>query len=98
MPKSTTSLGRTLENDIAAKYGGRRSPSSGASAFDKGDVRFDEYLAECKTTEAKSFSFKLATWDKAKQEALDLGKEPVMFVRFFDRDTGRHRDFKIEEI
>lgn len=97
-PSSTTSLGKTLEDSIASRFGGRRSPSSGANPFDKGDVRGDDYLAECKTTEAKSFSFKLATWDKAKDEAEQAGRTPVMFVRFFDRDTGKHRDFQIEEL
>lgn len=39
-PNSTTALGRTLEETVAATYGGRRSRSSGAAKGDKGDVRF----------------------------------------------------------
>lgn len=97
-PNSTTSLGKTLEDDISMRYSARRSPSSGANPFDKGDVRGEDFLAECKTTEAKSYRFTLAIWDKLREESVGTGREPVMFLRFFDRDTGKHRDFKIEEL
>lgn len=110
-PKSTTALGRELEEHVTKIYNGRRSRSSGANRFDKGDVSYDvnvhvderqgyvvSFLAECKTTEAKSFSLKKATWDKIVEEAHEQGKRPSMFIRFRDPDTGRYTDLVVRDL
>lgn len=110
-PNSTTKLGRTLEDDIAKWYDGKRSRSSGAARGDKGDVRFSifvedwvrgpsshEYLAECKTTEAKSVSIKREVWDKIEEEAKQVGKRPTLFLRFYDHDTGKHKDLVVRDV
>lgn len=111
--KTTTALGRTLEDRVAKDYSGQRSRSSGAAAGRKGDVRFKihvdhtgtdyiyedyEFLAECKTTEAKSFSIKRETWDKVVQEAREAGRRPCMFVRFYDEETGKHLDLVVRDV
>lgn len=109
-PKSTTALGRTLEERVAKDYSGQRSRSSGAAAGRKGDVSYDlpvtgprgtnyhSYLAECKTTEAQSISLKRSVWDKIEQEAMEQSRRPCMFLRFFDRDTGRHLDLVVRNV
>jgi hypothetical protein len=116
-PKSTTALGRTLEDRVAKDYNGQRSRSSGAAAGRKGDVRYNlsvhnnyerdpyygestkyQFLAECKTTEAKSFSVKKETWDKVVQEAREAGRRPCMFIRFYNDETGKHTDLVIRDV
>lgn len=109
-PRSTTALGRELEEYVTKVYDGRRSRSSGANRFDKGDISYTilmngnltpltyDFLAECKTTEAKSFSLKKATWDKIVEEAHEQGRRPSMFIRFRDPDTGRHTDLVVRDL
>lgn len=109
-PRSTTELGKTLEDRVAELYGGIRSKSSGAAAGRKGDVSYEivvdqpewhgvfNFIAECKVTEAKSFSLKKETWDKVAREARDAGRRPSMFVRFYNRDSGKHIDLVIRSI
>jgi hypothetical protein len=60
-------------------------------------IDFD-YLAECKVTEAKSFSLKKETWDKIKAEAEQYGRRPSMFIRFYDHDTGKHTDLVVRDV
>jgi Holliday junction resolvase len=99
--KTTTARAQKHENYIAKMYNGRRSPSSGASWADRGDVRFDisdfQFTAECKTTEKKSFSIKKETWDKIVEEAQEQNRRPCMFIRFED-ETGRMIDLVVRSI
>jgi hypothetical protein len=112
-PKTTTALGRTLEDRVAKDYNGQRSRSSGAAAGRKGDVRFKihidhtgtdyiyedyQFLAECKTTEAQSISIKRSVWDKVVQEAREAGRRPCMFLRFYDSETGKHLDLVVRDM
>jgi hypothetical protein len=109
-PKSTRGLAIEQEDFIANKYGGRRSPSSGANSFDRGDVSYEvftatehsdgfmtKFLAECKVTEAQSFYLKRAVWEKIAQEALEQGRQPSMFIRFRS-DDGKHLDLVVREV
>lgn len=82
------------EEDIARWYGGRRSPSSGASMSDLGDVRTDTHLFECKVRgefdpdkdPPKSISISMADWTKITDEALEAGRYPVMALRIYQPD------------
>ncbi len=62
------------EKQVAKKVGGKKQPNSGATAFQKGDVRNDLFLIECKTatTEKESFSIKKEWLQKIKEEAFAL--------------------------
>jgi Holliday junction resolvase len=99
--KTTTLRAQNHENYIAKMYNGRRSPSSGASWADRGDVRFDisdfHFTAECKTTGKKSFSIKKETWDKIVEEAQEQNRRPCMFIRFED-ESGRMIDLVVRSI
>lgn len=100
--KTTTARAQKHENYIAKMYSGRRSPSSGASWSDRGDVRVTirdefDYTAECKTTEKKSFSIKLDTWNKIVEEAQEQGRRPCMFVRF-ELESGKNIDLVVRSI
>lgn len=100
--KTTTALAQRHENYIAKMYGGRRSPSSGASWSDRGDVRLTikddfEFTSECKATEAKSYSLKLDTWKKIVEEAQEQNRRPCMFVRF-QTETGETIDLVVRSI
>lgn len=102
MSKTKTLRAQNHENYIARMYKGRRSPSSGASWSDRGDVRFEvkddfKFTAECKTTEKKSYSIKLDTWKKAVEEAQEQDRRPCMFVRFED-ESGRMIDLVVRSI
>jgi Holliday junction resolvase len=100
--KTTTARAQAHENYIAKMYGGRRSPSSGASWSDRGDVRVTikddfDYTAECKTTEKLSFSIKLETWNKIVEEAQEQNRRPCMFIRF-EHETGKTTDLVVRSI
>ena len=89
------------ENHIAKMYEGRRSPSSGASWSDKGDVRFSvrdfEFTSECKVTEKKSYSIKVDTWNKIVEEAQEQNRRPCLFVRFLT-ESGKIIDLVLRDI
>jgi Holliday junction resolvase len=80
------------ENFIAKKISGRRSPSSGASDKDPGDVRNEIFLIECKTTgefdkPAKSISLKLGDLEKIADEAYAAGRVPVVALRIHNPNS-----------
>lgn len=71
------------ENFIAKLFGGRRSKSSGASVTDKGDVRTEHLLFECKMTETKKPTY-VKQFEKIAQEAYEDGRTPMLALRFYD--------------
>jgi hypothetical protein len=93
--KKATTKGRSLEQEdfIAKQYGGKRSPSSGGAATDRGDVRARNQLIECKyigfrnDAPAKSFSIKVEDLEKIADEAWHEGREPVMAIRIRHPDS-----------
>lgn len=99
--KTNKDLSRVQEDHIAQFYGGTRSPSSGASPDDQGDVRFTirgfDYTGECKVTRADSIGLKLSVWDKISEEANSQGRRPTVFLRF-DRPGNRPLDLVIRDI
>ena len=80
------------EERVARRYGGKRSPSSGAAVADQGDVRTIDQLIECKHTgtfdkPAKSITIKLGDLEKIADEAWSEGKEPVMALGIYAPDS-----------
>lgn len=76
------------EEFVAAAYGGKRSKSSGAAAHDRGDVRTQTHLLECKMTgtyekPAKSVSIKVDDLEKLADEAWSEGKAYALAVRIY---------------
>jgi Holliday junction resolvase len=75
------------ENYIAQVFDGRRSPSSGASVTDPGDVKTEKYLIECKMTKAETKPVYLQQFEKIAQEAWEHSKEPMLALRFYQPDS-----------
>ena len=75
------------ENHIADAYKGKRSPSSGASDTDQGDVRTDTRLIECKTTGGPEKPSRLPTFiqhlEKVCLEAWEEGREGSVALRYY---------------
>ena len=65
------------ENTVAGLIQGRRTPNSGATHFDKGDVAGDNILIECKTLKKvqKSHTINVEDLDKIQEEAFARGKQ-----------------------
>ena len=92
-PKES-SKGRSVVHEtwIARRYGGSRSPSSGASAKDAGDVRTPTQLIECKQRgemdkPRKSYSLKLGDVEKIVDEAYQEGLIPSLAIRIYNPDS-----------
>ena len=64
------------ENKVAKLVNGKVVANSGATAFNKGDVKTERILLECKTCakEKDSFSIKKEWLVKNKNEAFAMGK------------------------
>ncbi len=71
------------EDHISRLFNGKRSKSSGASATDKGDVRADHLLIECKMTTGRKPTL-VTQFEKISQEAYEEGLTPMMALRFYD--------------
>jgi hypothetical protein len=76
MERSTRYYSKKQENSVAQTLGMKRTKNSGATAFDKGDVRGSDILIECKTLTSPQKSHKLnKEWlTKNKEEAFSRGK------------------------
>lgn len=70
------------EKDTEKDLKGKRTPGSGSRPHSKGDVSSDAYLTECKSTEKLSLSIKLAWLEKITREACNVGKIPLVSLRF----------------
>ena len=63
--------------------------ASGALWGSKGDVRHDDFLVECKTTEKPFYSLTMKVWEKIEKEAVRDGlRIPLMCV---DVNDGKDR-------
>ena len=70
--------GRKFEEKV------QKTINSGAFVFDKGDLKTDNYLIECKYTEKKSFSITKKILEKIWNEALESNKLPKLIVGIKD--------------
>lgn len=75
------------EKSVAKDFNARVTPASGALWGQKGDVRSDKFLIECKTTWNTFYPLTAKTWDKIYVEATkDHGRIPLMVIDLEDKD------------
>ena len=88
--KSTRYHSSRQEKRIAKAVDGQRVANSGATAFQKGDVRTERWLFEAKTKtfESQSFSIKKEWLEKNKEEMFAMGKDYSALV--FDFGDGNN--------
>ena len=74
--KPTRFYSTRQEKSVAEFVGGTRTKNSGATDFDKADVKAENFLIECKTktTPSQSISVKKEWITKNEEEALFMGK------------------------
>lgn len=86
-------LSKEHEDYIAERYTGRRSPSSGASVTDLGDVRSDTFLIECKGQFGERLGNKpvratlLKHFEKVADEAIQGDRIPAVALRFYKPES-----------
>ena len=77
------------EKSVAKDLNAKTVVASGALWGSKGDVRHDEFLVECKTTEKPYYSLTMKVWEKIEKEAIKDGlRIPLMCV---DTNDGKDR-------
>jgi hypothetical protein len=72
------------ENKDCSLLRGRTRPRSGGLWFSPGDVKTEDFLIDCKTTEHKGFSITEDIWSKIYAEALKCGKLPCLSIQLGD--------------
>ena len=72
--KTNKKFGRDFENKV------QKTLNSGALWFDKGDLKTDEYLIECKVTDKKGYRISDKLLKKIWDEALDRNKLPMLVI------------------
>lgn len=83
-------LSRQHEDYIARVYEGKRSASSGASIVDKGDVRADDMMFECKMSGepgSPKRSKLITLMEKVADEAWQEDLNPVLAMRWYCPDS-----------
>ena len=90
MPRPTRFYSKRQENAVAKAVGGKRVANSGATLFNKGDVRTKSFLIEAKTCTSprKSFTLHKEWFDKNKEESFAMGKDYSAVV--FDFGDGEN--------
>lgn len=77
------------EKSVAKDLNAKTVVASGALWGSKGDVRHDNLLVECKTTEKPFYSLSMQIWEKIEKEAIKDGlRVPVMCI---DLNNGKDR-------
>ena len=64
----------------------QRCINSGTFFFDKGDIKTDDFLIECKYTEKGSYSVNKKLLHKIWNEALERNKLPKLVIGIKDED------------
>lgn len=77
------------EKSVAKDLDAKTVIASGALWGSKGDVRHDEFLVECKTTEKPYYPLRMKVWEKIEKEAIKDGlRIPLMCI---DINNGKDR-------
>lgn len=90
---SKKALSKEHEEYVAKRYEGRRSPSSGASITDLGDVRDETFLIECKGQFGERLGSKpvrstlLNQFEKIADEAMQGDRIPAVALRFYKPES-----------
>jgi hypothetical protein len=84
--KPTRFYSKKQEKKVAKAVKGKRTKNSGATMYDKGDVKTDEILFECKThmKPLASITIKREWLDTLKEEGFAKGKVGVLVSDFGD--------------
>lgn len=82
MEKPTKFYSSKQETIVSEYLGWNRVSASGARPFDKGDIRSDIWLCECKTRTHKNKRYKIShfDWSKIVAESTSCMKRPIMVV------------------
>lgn len=78
---------REHEEYIAKTFSGKRSPSSGASIREKGDIITETHIIECKLKGSPGNpvgSTLVKQMEKVYNEALEVDKWPLVALRFYN--------------
>lgn len=77
------------EKKVAKAVGGFRTPNSGATKFQKGDISTDQFLIECKTSTSNKNRFTIQKdWlIKNEEEAFAMGKPETALCFDFGPDS-----------
>jgi len=78
--KSNKKKGQMFENKV------QKTINSGQLDFDKGDLKTDEHLIECKFTEKKGYRITTKLLEKLWEEALTAQKLPILEIGIEDTD------------
>ena len=95
--KPTRWYSNRQEKAVAAAVNGKQSTNSGATLFDKSDVKTDLFTIECKTktTNSESFTLKRAWFDKQIRESIQMGKPYSAIVINFGPDAPYNENYYI---
>lgn len=74
--------GRSSEQKLTKKLGGRQTPGSGNQVGAKGDAKVGQFLIEMKSTVNDSFTLKREVLAKIAGEAMQQNKYPALTVSF----------------
>ena len=88
--KSSKKIGLDFEKKV------ERCINSGSFFFDKGDLKTDDYLIECKYTQKGSFRITKKILKKIWNEALDSNKLPKLIVGIEDENFSWILDINIK--
>ncbi len=91
-PGTVKKTSEDQEEYVAAAYGGKRSPSSGAADNDGGDVRAEFDLIECKAKGSPAHPLKnkptlLQQFEKNAVDAHLEARSPVVALRYYWPDS-----------
>lgn len=88
------------EKSVAKAFNAKTTPASGAKWGQKADVRNEDYLIECKTTQKDFYTITTKVWEKIRTEATkDHGRIPLLVIDLRDKDryvVFRPQDLDVE--
>lgn len=95
--KSTRYYSFRQEQTLADLLNAKRQANSGATPFNRGDVKGSRFLIECKTCieDKKSFAIKKEWLEKNKEEAFAMGREYAALA--FNFGPGQINYFIVDE-
>ena len=73
------------EKELSKALGAKLTPASGAFAFNKGDMKTDEWLIESKATEKPSYSLTKKVLEKIEREAIKDHRLPLLILELQGR-------------
>ena len=96
---STRYYSSRQEKQIAKTVDGKVQSNSGATLFNKGDIKTKNWLFEAKTCmkEQESFSIKKEWLEKLKQESFAMNKEFYSLVFNFGNQTSNENFYILNE-